>query len=745
MHTPHIHPVDCLPSHRVASVLIALLLVGGSLPAAGGAAATTTTPAGVETNTTDRETADLPNEWPAWVRAQAVSKRPNGVPLSVALALWSRDADTRGTGPSSVALYEVLRDARSEVSPELAEEVNETLRNYRTRDTIYTRPRRGTTVWTRNGHRSLERAAKEVGLGAENFSLVPERATPTDGLAVRDAHITLHAVTPQTVVHDSDEVYRAIPPSGQVRALTDYRVERPEQVVDQNPPGENVTRRVTSYEVVSHNLSETWLTIGGERHGNASSSYTPVFNYTLGAEEAPSQVTVHARVNATVNKTVVTTREVRIPVNESSNRGNRTAEIGTTEYQTVTRKTREVTTLNNVHTVHDSVAVDVYRLGELTTIRAHIPANSAAAQGTMTSLGVGTSTPWSGYAVLKPDSRGDGLAKDRVTTQWRFYPTERTGWETMAFRGTNKSHTTVTPALFRPTTLHAVHIPDSLTGAPAPNSGGPAAIRQRGIDRGTSIGVHPNVTATNYLGPATEARTILARHAGTINGSANNPVRVYGLVYGVNATRGVDTFTRYHLRRANLTVTVQEHEGPVSTVQVRLADHKTGRPIPLQRSPGRLLPTRSDDRFRRVARSSGRPVMEMFEQNSIPRPLWQKVRVQNQTDDRPAVYVLAENTDTLVVVPTSDLADDGIATVQVRAGSGQFYAAFFPQAWTNVPEGEAAYLPASSTDYVFSLGGPKDWVAGFATLVAWVLPIWVAWKLTEYLARLLRTIGGGSR
>jgi len=674
------------------------------------------TAAGATRNETNISESEPPG--PADINGVPLRRTINGISIQTAMQLWSGDVD----------------DPDAQIKTQFYREVwnrggGDAIKGARQGDVTRIRPPREAGVWARNAHDSLGTRLRQEGLGTNDWALVLPSSTPVDGQFTKDAHVTLHTVTPQTRLHTARGVRRVVAPNGTVGAVVDYRVEMPSQQVREGGRGD-IVRQVTTYEYVNDELAGVELRVG-EKVRDEATTHAPQFTYALASYERPDSLTLRARITVTAEKTVRTTRRETYTVRRNGTEVTKTRRVTTTRTKTVTR----------TQTVKSQYDISVARLPRAEVRRAELPRQAETPRGQQTALGIQVDGLWSGYSLTRAGVATDDPRTDRVSTRWRFYVSERAGWSELRFRSDTGSTAVQTPATFRPVTVHAVRVDTEMKSTPQALSEGPTGVRTTGEERGRPTGVDQTVEISRADQPTESVQTMFARHAGVMT-TSDPQVRVFGVVYGISETHDLGTVPTRTLRRTNLTTRIVEHEGSNMTVQVTLRDQQTG--DPLRRPPRRAV-------FGFTAQESfglreggdtaawGRPATRSVAARRVPGAVTIALDTAGMEVDPPRVYVVSGPTLDVSAVPVRDLTDDGTATVTVAGGGGTVYAAFYPRAWTATQPGVPAYLPATAQATTDVIADIEDVLGHLSFWVVLLLPLWVVWKIAMRARSIVRT------
>jgi hypothetical protein len=479
--------------------------------------------------------------------ASATPPRPgtegNGLDENESATLWSRDNDSRYiTNAEYERSYDENRTAVQEVA-------NRT-------DVTFRRPPATAGIWTRNDF-------ADYTPGNESVSVYPMTANRTNSTMIRDAHATIFAAMPATVVHtEPGETTRYLAPDGELFGAVDYRVVVPNSTSERlaNATG-NRTRRV-SWSVTSHEITAVRLRQNGQVIARTNGSHKPRLGYTLSGRNGT--LTLEADIEARLERRVTVTRWV-----------NRTLPNGTARVVPV-RETNTSVVTDSV-TVTDRLPARVYKMRPSLEY-AHYPDGDIG-------IAAFQVVPWQGY-----EFGPDGAARFRGV--WRFYTARDTGWDTLVRRGATGANRTASDAL--PVAVHAY--PSRIGPRLEAERGRPEKLGRWGEERPSPAGtLGQNVTVEVVKEPYETTKGLAVR----FRGNASDPVTVRGIVRGENRTlRPTEDGRERPLRQSNLTVERVSESASGLTVRITLRDAVTGEPIDLSPSTGPrrepLLRSRSD-------------------------------------------------------------------------------------------------------------------------------------------------------
>jgi len=434
----------------------------------------------------------------------------NGLTPGEAASLWSRDADSGSVTVNSSAGDSALT--------QLAEATDITFR----------RPPDTAARWTRRDHDDLPQTDS-------NRAVYPPHAERSNGTYIRDAHATLFAISPSTVVHRSpNERTRYIAPNGTARGLVDYRVTL--------PASDTAGNETTRYSIASSRIQTVRLeTDDGEKLAETSGESTPELAYQLDGETDSLRLVAEIAVSVRIERTREDSNRLRLP--------NGTV-VNTTDSTTTVEVTDETVT------VSDEYAVEAYT-PSVALERARAPDGDEL-------VAAFHAEPWQG---LRFGSSGDR----RVRGVWRYYTARDPQWDTLVASTARDRTASISPA--RPVSVYAYPSEFGPRSEPAGNR--PTIIDVWGRDRDSPASTLPETVAVDVVeAPYTASYGVLVR----TNESDAETVTATGVVRGVSVpieqTGGVT-----QLRESEVTATVIEQTATNATIRVRLHDAQTNEPI----------------------------------------------------------------------------------------------------------------------------------------------------------------------
>jgi len=407
-------------------------------------------------------------------------------------------------------------------------------------DWPYSQPPGTARTWTRNDFAELEAGDRET-------SVAPASTETTDGTYIKDAHATIFAAQPSTLLHRSpgnSQLY--IAPNGSLWGLADYRAVAPATAIPSDPdPGDR--RRLGC--VAGTDIEVRFRQDG--RITNRTGDQTPRFNYSFeGSGMTDRRLTLEAEISATVKaRTDVYRCRNETDGPDDANESQCFWEAGPVRNDTETV------------TVEETLSATVYRLRARVT-NATYPSGEEG-------VAVYYSGPWSSVS-LTADEQSD------VRGVWRYFTGHRREWGVLArYQTTGEDDYYHSPAL--PVQVHAY--PSRI--GPRPDDPSTDIIDTWGNTRrspsgfGRTIGLEP-------VEPRYTATWGMAVRAPTVDPSA---VTVQGIVNGTNSSVQSDRRQQQSIRRANLSMAIIATNESGAVVEVTLRDAETGSPIVLADPP----------------------------------------------------------------------------------------------------------------------------------------------------------------
>ncbi|QRV17420.1 hypothetical protein JMJ58_20905 (plasmid) [Haloterrigena salifodinae] len=426
--------------------------------------------------------------------------------------LWSEDPDH---GDRSSTEFESDESTITEFSARLADST----------DVSFEEPPEAVETWNSGD-------IQDFSPGDEERSVHPEGARLENGRYIRDAHASVFAVQPSTVLHAGNSSARYIAPAGEVLAITDYRV----RVPDDDTNGS-----------VRHQWSINETAIDGVE--------LRTDDRVLDSDTSHRSVLEYSGLSGTQNLTVAVDISVRLnhkkrTCDEYDNDSNPCDSSWETETEYPTEQV----------TVTDSRRVVVNQFDRNNGKR--VTFENANRTG----------------AVIHPGAMWSTVDVDsdaRLRGNWRFYSAGVDGWHTMVSR--TETNTTQTNSSVRPAQVHAVptqnqpDMPSEATAAAEP----PLVIENVwGKERdGPSLSDKIDITPVDrYVNT-----TSVAVRSETLPPVSFDEMTVHGIVHGQSRTVSInDNGT---VRDSNLELSVLEANASGAVVQTTVTEKKTGDPI----------------------------------------------------------------------------------------------------------------------------------------------------------------------
>ncbi len=387
-------------------------------------------------------------------------------------------------------------------------------------DISFAEPPETAEIWTEYDFESLEP-------GSSNTSVYPEHAETADSLAIADAHATIFAVQPSTIVHlNEDETPLYVAPDGELRGLIDYRV----RVPDDDHSG----NQTVEWSLLDHGIDEVRLEQDGEVLAKHEGQHTPTIEYALEGS-GTSTLTLEADIEVDLARSI--TERV----------GNRTS----------TQNETRSTTL----TVSSDLEVYVYDLSA-SIYSAEYPDGDAG-------VAIYQAQPWHGYILTE---EGDAT----VRGVWRYYTARDTAWDSLVRSSATDRKVVNSDAL--PVYVRAY---PSETGPRAdPILDGPDVNEVWGLESPSpNATLHENVEVDVVDDPYTRSYGLAIRY-GEVD---REHLVVQGIVRDTTAELvEPDGGTEREIRESDLSVEILEQNESAATIEIELRDAKTGDPIMLE-------------------------------------------------------------------------------------------------------------------------------------------------------------------
>ncbi|WP_238386993.1 hypothetical protein [Natrialba swarupiae] len=383
-------------------------------------------------------------------------------------------------------------------------------------DISFAEPPETASIWTQSDFESLSP-------GSASTAVYPDHATTADGRWISDAHATVFAIQPATIVHqDSDETPLYVAPQGDLYGFIDYRVDVPE--------GESTDTRTVSWSLVEHEISDTRVKQDETLIHNTSDEHTPQLEYEL---------------NGSGSTTLTLEADIEVELE-----------------RTVTRQNGSTTdTLTENLTVSDQHELEIYNLTASIYHAAYPDGDNGVA--------IYQSQPWHGYELTED---GDAV----VRGVWRYYTARDTNWDTLIQASTTESERQNSTAV--PVYVRAF---PSETGPRAdPIRDGPDIEEVWGSDSSSpNQTIHEHVEVDVVDEPYVRSYGVAVRH----DDIDRDHLEVQGIVRGetaelVEPANGSER----QIRASNLSVEILEQNESAATIAIELRDAETGTPIELQ-------------------------------------------------------------------------------------------------------------------------------------------------------------------
>lgn len=479
-------------TRRPMATMLALLLVSGTagIVVAGGMDSITPSDSGDS----------VPEDGPAY-----------GVNNSTFQRLWSEDVDN---GNLSVDDFDDANvSSRAEFAHRLA----------RSTDVPFAHPPQAASDWNSGDF-------GDYNPGGRDSSVHPAGASLEDGVYIKDAFVSIFAVQPSTILHQSNGTTQYVAPDGQVRAFSDYRVAVPEG--DQN--GSHRERwSIDRTRIESIELSADGRTIDSGSGHQATLQYADL--------SGSPQLTVEANITVTVRHVTLDCSDWNSSISSCDGGW-----------------TRDIESLEASKTVSTSQLVVVNRLSDIAGHRVQFAAHEDRVGAV-----VHPNTEWSTITV-------DGDARAR--SNWWFYTAGQSGWQTMVT--STATNTSRSESSVRPVQIHAFpsqqvpYVPTELTE----DGKRPLAIEETWGSEQAGPSLPPNIDLES-ADPYVNADSI-AVSSTTLDESAFREVTVHGIVRGQSRT--VTLSEQQIVRETNLTLTVTEANATHAVVRAIVTENATG-------------------------------------------------------------------------------------------------------------------------------------------------------------------------
>lgn len=448
--------------------------------------------------------------------------------------------------------------------------------------------------WAPNGGDNYNPYTNPDGAGDSNeeaarkSSNFPDEADLKQGSWIKDAHITKFKHSPSTIAHESDGNTHYSAPSGEVRAIVDYRVPELPSETSWGSDDRRTKRNLKNHEVVAtclvHNIEPSVL----KQRYEDNPCQQPGFRLAKVDEDDGSLTAPVLEYDNSISRgdtetyTLVSVIEAEAKVKKQKQIEKERCIDGTCVNITIPRTINTRKETKRV-VVTDSWETKVYDKNNITVS----VTENAGNRWTEGNQGLYVSTrgqPWAGLKV------GD----TRITSQWRFYTRRNTEWDTSTRRFNNGTthdkkleavpiQTYAFPSRSGPVTSSPgqsyVYIDNIFRGQERPSPG-------RRLDDNVNIPIAGGVGENATYRPVESFELRIVKDSYNINA-----IGFYGGVRGENHIQGFDGFIIETPRKeANLTAEVLEQNESHARVHIKLKS-EDGKPIDLSSSnhDGRIL------------------------------------------------------------------------------------------------------------------------------------------------------------
>lgn len=459
--------------HRVVSMFGAAILIGGMLVASGTSSATPPPRPGTD---------------------------ESGLSANETATLWAKE-------PDDCISDEEYYDRYGENRTEMQAVANCT-------DITFAEPPSTAGRWTTYDFESLK-------AGDTSTSVYPPHAETRDSTLIADAHATIFAVQPSTMVHlNENETPLYVASEGEIRGFIDYRIRVPDEA-------ENET---SDWSIVGHEIEEVRFLQDGEVIAEQTGQQTPVLEYDLEGTGS-STLTLEADIQVELEETITTGTESRTEVHVDD---------------LTVSSSREV----NVYDLTASIYYAEYPNGD-------------------TGIAIYQAQPWHGYQLTE-----DGDAAVRGV--WRYYTARDTDWDQLVESSATEREVVESDA-------HPVYVrayPSEIGPRADPIRDGPVIEEMWGTESPSPAPtVHDNVAIDIVEEPYTRSYGLAIRY----DDVDRDHLRVQGIVRGETAEllepqRGSER----EIRESELSVELLEKNESAATFEIGLWDAKTGDPIVLE-------------------------------------------------------------------------------------------------------------------------------------------------------------------
>ncbi|ELY72170.1 hypothetical protein C488_15412 [Natrinema pellirubrum DSM 15624] len=437
----------------------------------------------------------------------------NGVNESRFYLLWSEDTEQENLSSDD---FDVNASSSAEFTQRLS----------RSTDYLFDDPIEDVEQWNRGDF-------GEYAAGDAATSVHPESADLEDGQYIKDAHTSIFAVQPSTVLQSGTESTTYIAPKGEVLATADYRVAVPDDR-ESGPVREE-------WSLEEAELEEVELRAAGQQL-DSNTSHQSTLEYS-GLSGDPT-LTVEVDISAQLRHERRTCDEY----NQSTDSCDGSWETELTHpFEQLTVTDSRNTTVNRFDTA----------TGTQTTFETDDEQTGAV---------VHPGTVWSAIET------NDDI---RVRGNWRFYSAGDAGWHTMVSR--TETETTRANSTVRPAQLYAVPMqaePDVSSGStetvePPLEIEDAWGSEHAGPSLAEAIDVTPVDQYVNSSSVALQSESITADSFDTVT--------VHGIVRGQSQT--VSLADDGIVRETNLNLTVLEADSSGAVVEATVTENATGEPV----------------------------------------------------------------------------------------------------------------------------------------------------------------------
>jgi len=387
-------------------------------------------------------------------------------------------------------------------------------------DITFKEPPDTAETWTEYDFQSLA-------AGGSDTSIYPEHADREDSTFIKDAHATIFAVQPSTVVHrDSDDTSLYLAPDGALRGFVDYRVRVPED--------ESSGDRTVEWSLVAHEIEDVRVKQDGEVRSEQDGQHTSTFEYELEGA-GTSTLTFEADIEVELEKKI--TEQV----------GNSTQ----TRYEYPTDSV----------TVSQDLDINVYNLTAY-IYYAEYPDGDAG-------VAIYQTQPWHGYELTADEEA-------MVRGVWRYYTARDTDWDHLVQSTATDEEVVHSNAL----PVYTRAFPSEVGPRAEPIREGPDIQEVWGFEsESPAATVHENVEIGILDEPYVRSYGLAVRYEQI----DRDDLLVQGIVRGESADIiEPEDGTEREIRESELTTEIVDQTQNEATIRVELHDAETGEPITLE-------------------------------------------------------------------------------------------------------------------------------------------------------------------